>query len=228
MGQGVISEKPALGIVFKSINDPFIGQLTFLRVVSGVFKSDRDVFNLTRPGNKEHLGTLFFMNGKSQTGTSEAGPGAIFAVAKLKETRVGDSLSTSADTVALPEIEFRAGHVYAVTARNAVKRQIRRRSTNRRLRPTVRCCERRTHESCFRHGTSICDRSETLHDQFKESRASTPRSLRETITHGEDTIDKKQTAARQSQKLLRSLQSVGFDSAATWSAETIPKTPFRQ
>lgn len=77
-------ECPPIGIVFKSLNDPFSGQLTFIRTVSGVFKSDTDVFNLSRSGAKERFGTLLFMNGKSQTPVKEAGPGAIFAVAKRR------------------------------------------------------------------------------------------------------------------------------------------------
>ncbi|MDD3885966.1 MAG: elongation factor G [Victivallaceae bacterium] len=114
----VIDEsEPALGIVFKSINDPFVGQLTFVRVVTGVFKSDSEVCNLSRPGVKERLGTLFFMNGKLQTPAAEAVPGCIFAVAKLKDTHVGDSLAANPDVVALPGIQFPNPVMsYAVTA----------------------------------------------------------------------------------------------------------------
>lgn len=105
-------ECPPIGIVFKSLNDPFSGQLTFIRTVSGVFKSDTDVFNLSRSGAKERFGTLLFMNGKSQTPVKEAGPGAIFAVAKLKDTHIGDTISAVQTETPLPGHRLpRRGHV---------------------------------------------------------------------------------------------------------------------
>jgi len=110
-------ECPPIGIVFKSLNDPFSGQLTFIRTVSGVFRADTDVYNLSRPGGKERFGALFFMNGKNQTPMKEAGPGAIFAVAKLRDTHIGDTLAASPDETPLPGIHFPdAVMSYAVTA----------------------------------------------------------------------------------------------------------------
>ena len=106
----------AIGIVFKSINDPFVGQLTFVRTVSGTFKADSDIYNLSRPGVKERFGSLFFMNGKQQTPTREAGPGTIFAVAKLKDTHIGDTVSSTQNETALPRINFpNSVTSYAVT-----------------------------------------------------------------------------------------------------------------
>ncbi len=110
-------ECPPIGIVFKSLNDPFSGQLTFIRTVSGVFRADTDVYNLSRSGVKERFGSLFFMNGKNQTPVKEAGPGAIFAVAKLKDTHIGDTISAVPDETPLPGIAFpEAVMSYAVTA----------------------------------------------------------------------------------------------------------------
>ncbi len=110
-------ECPPIGIVFKSLNDPFSGQLTFIRTVSGVFRADSDVYNLTQEGVKERLGTLLIMNGKSQTPVKEAGPGTIFAVAKLKNTRIGDTLSAIQTETPLPGINFPAAVMsYAVVA----------------------------------------------------------------------------------------------------------------
>ena len=110
-------ECPPIGIVFKSLNDPFSGQLTFVRTVSGVFHADTDVYNLSRPGGKERFGTLLFINGKNQTPMKEAGPGAIFAVAKLKDTHIGDTISAVQSETPLPGIEFPdAVMSYAVTA----------------------------------------------------------------------------------------------------------------
>jgi elongation factor G len=66
---------------------------------------------------KERFGSLFFMNGKNQTPVKEAGPGAIFAVAKLKDTHIGDTISAVQNETPLPGIEFpEAVMSYAVTA----------------------------------------------------------------------------------------------------------------
>ena len=116
MPETVTDGGDAIGLVFKCINDPFNGQLTFIRTVSGTFKSDSDVQNVSR-GSKERFGQLLFVNGKNQVGGTEAAPGAIFAVAKLKDTHIGDTLSTSAAAKPLDGIEFpNAIMSYAVTA----------------------------------------------------------------------------------------------------------------
>lgn len=96
---------PAIGLVFKSINDPFIGQLTFVRVRSGVFKPDVEVCNITRD-TKERFGQLLLMNGKNQTPTDAVGPGGIFAVAKLKDTHFGDTVGSTPQVKELPPIAY--------------------------------------------------------------------------------------------------------------------------
>ncbi len=103
--QNVSDDGPAIGLVFKNINDPFLGQLTFIRVRSGVFKPDTEVNNLNR-GVKERFGQLLLVNGKIQTPADAAGPGTIFAVTKLKDTHFGDTLSTSPTAKELPPIDY--------------------------------------------------------------------------------------------------------------------------
>ena len=101
----VADEGPAVGLVFKSINDPFSGQLSFIRVRSGVFRADQEYTNLTR-GGKERFGQLLLMNGKLQKGTDAVGPGGIFAVAKLKDTHFGDTFTSDPATPELPPIAY--------------------------------------------------------------------------------------------------------------------------
>ena len=112
-----ISENsPAIGQIFKSINDSFIGQLAFMRVFSGVFKSDSDVVNLATQA-KERIGQMLFMNGKTSVQTAEAGPGCIVALPKLKATKTNQTLSVSADAKAIAEISFpKPVMSYAITA----------------------------------------------------------------------------------------------------------------
>lgn len=84
---------PAACFVFKTLSDPFAGQLTVVRVLSGAISSDSTLKNMTS-GENERLGAPILMNGKTQTQTKEPmGPGAIVALAKLKNTRTGDTLS---------------------------------------------------------------------------------------------------------------------------------------
>ena len=79
-------------LVIKTITDPFAGQLTIFRVFSGTLKPDSNFYNVNREV-KERFGQLLSLEGKSQKPMEDAGPGTIAAVAKLKETSTGDSLS---------------------------------------------------------------------------------------------------------------------------------------
>ena len=96
---------PAVGRVFKSVTDPFIGQLTFFRVYAGRFRSDSDANNVTR-GGRERWGSLLLVNGKEQMQVEEAGPGEIVALAKLKHTGICDTLVNGGAADAFPPIEF--------------------------------------------------------------------------------------------------------------------------
>jgi len=84
--------------VFKSVNDPFIGQLTFLRIYSGTFKADGEFYNATRSA-RERVGALFHINGKEQSAVETAGPGEIVAIAKLKSTSLLDVMAQKATDV---------------------------------------------------------------------------------------------------------------------------------
>ncbi len=80
-------------LVFKSLIDPFIGQLTIFRVFSGTLKSDSSFYNVTKKC-KERIGQLFILQGKEQKAVSEVSAGDIAAVAKLKETCLSDTIGT--------------------------------------------------------------------------------------------------------------------------------------
>jgi len=83
---------PVACFVFKTLADPFSGQLSLLRVLSGTINGDVTLKNM-RSEETERLGNLLYILGKSQTPCKEPlGPGAIVAVAKLKSTRTGDTL----------------------------------------------------------------------------------------------------------------------------------------
>jgi elongation factor G len=91
--------------VFKTAADPFVGRLTFLRVLSGTLKSQGTVFNATK-GEDERIGQLLYLHGKEQEAASELRAGEIGAVAKLGLTETGDTLSTRDAGLRLPPIDF--------------------------------------------------------------------------------------------------------------------------
>ena len=99
-------EGPACGFVFKTIADPFSGQLNMVRVISGTISSESTHKNM-RTEESERLGTLLYLDGKTQTPCKDVlGPGAIIAVGKLKNTRTGDTLSDDKApfAVAMPQL----------------------------------------------------------------------------------------------------------------------------
>ncbi len=85
--------KDMVAFVFKTLADPFAGRLNLFRVYQGVISHDSQVHNC-RAHVKERVGQLLVPQGKESEHADEFGPGDIGAVAKLKETRAGDVLSS--------------------------------------------------------------------------------------------------------------------------------------
>jgi elongation factor G len=112
-----VSRKPAdnqplSALVFKTLADPFVGQLTYFRVFSGVLKSDSHVWN-SSSGKDERIGQLYVVRGKQQDPVTEIGAGDIGAVAKLAHTHTGDTLCDQANQIILTPVEF-AKTIYEV------------------------------------------------------------------------------------------------------------------
>jgi len=88
----VTHDGPAAAFVFKTLFDPFAGQLSLARVLTGTIAPDATLLN-PRSEARERAGSLLYMQGKEAQPCKEpVGPGAIVALAKLKETRTGDTL----------------------------------------------------------------------------------------------------------------------------------------
>jgi len=79
------------GYVFKTMSDPYTGKMSVVRCFSGTLNPDSTLYNATRK-TKERIGSILALEGKSQRPLDQVGPGDIFAVAKLKETKTGDTL----------------------------------------------------------------------------------------------------------------------------------------
>ncbi len=96
---------PLLVRVFKTTADPFVGRLTYLRVLSGTLRSQGHAWNANR-GEDERIGQLLFLHGKEQKPVGELKAGEIGAVAKLTVTATGDTLSTKERPLVLPPLTF--------------------------------------------------------------------------------------------------------------------------
>lgn len=79
--------------VFKSMVDPYVGRLTFFRVVSGTLKGDTRYFNANK-GEEERFGSIYVMRGKEQIVVDTLNAGDIGAIAKLAFTSTGDTVTT--------------------------------------------------------------------------------------------------------------------------------------
>ena len=99
------AEGPLAAIVFKTLADPFVGKLSFVKVARGTLKSDSTVYNVTK-GKDERFGSLMVMRGKSQDTVTEAQVGDIVAIAKLNDTTTGDTLGIKDKTEQLAGVEF--------------------------------------------------------------------------------------------------------------------------
>jgi elongation factor G len=101
----VDADAPFVGQVFRNIVDPYVGQLTLFRVLTGTLKSDSEMLNTTR-GHKERVGKLLLLNGKEQQQVDEVGPGDLAALTKLKDTHFGDTLAAPGVEYRMPDIEM--------------------------------------------------------------------------------------------------------------------------
>lgn len=84
-------EAPLSAFVFKTVADPFVGKLSYVKVVSGKLASDSNPVNV-RTGQTERLGKIIYTRGKKQEDTAFITAGDIGAITKLSEAVTGDSL----------------------------------------------------------------------------------------------------------------------------------------
>ncbi|CDZ23715.1 hypothetical protein CCDG5_0584 [[Clostridium] cellulosi] len=97
--------EPLAAFVFKTVADPYVGKLSYVRVYSGQLKPETIVVN-SRTGKPERVGKLCLLRGKKQIETAVIGPGDIGAIAKMNTPKTGDTLCEPTKVVSLPEIRF--------------------------------------------------------------------------------------------------------------------------
>ncbi|MGC7847178.1 elongation factor G [Desulforudis sp. 1088] len=97
--------EPLAALVFKTLADPFVGRMNFVRVYSGELKSDSTVYNASKE-KAEKIGQVLYTRGKTQVPAEKAPAGDIVVLVKLAETTTGDTLCTKENPVKLPGIDF--------------------------------------------------------------------------------------------------------------------------
>lgn len=106
-GEEVIRElnSPFSGFVFKSLSDPFVGKVSFLKVYSGTYGIDTPLFN-QRTGTANRVGNLFKPFGKDQRNIREAIAGDIVGVTKVDELSICDTVCAQNAPIKYDEIKF--------------------------------------------------------------------------------------------------------------------------
>ena len=91
--------------IFKTLADPFLGKISYAKVVSGTLKPGVELYN-PRSEKPEKLGSVFFVRGKNQEMADSVPAGDLVALGKLQFTKTGDTLCSKAKQVEVAEISF--------------------------------------------------------------------------------------------------------------------------
>ena len=97
--------EPFSALAFKVATDPFVGTLTFIRIYSGTLKAATGIYNTSRD-KEERVGRMLLMHANSREDVKEANAGDIVALAGLKYTITGHTLSDEKNPIVLEPMEF--------------------------------------------------------------------------------------------------------------------------
>jgi len=110
-------DAPFAAVVFKSVIDRFQGLLSVFRIVSGTLRADSGILDATT-GARVRVGKLHLLRGHDHVEVSEAGPGDVVAVAKLKDVHTGHALCAEKNGAKLAAIPIPRGVLsYAIAAK---------------------------------------------------------------------------------------------------------------
>jgi elongation factor G len=96
---------PVSAIVFKTMADPYVGKLSYFKVISGVLTADSNIVN-ARTGQQEKMGKLYMLRGKKQYEVEAVCAGDIGAVSKMTSPLTGDTLCSPQRVIKLKGISF--------------------------------------------------------------------------------------------------------------------------
>ncbi|MGZ4833853.1 MAG: elongation factor G, partial [Terriglobales bacterium] len=101
----IADNEPASLFVYKTLNDPFAGRISYFKVYSGVVKNDATLQNFTR-SSSEKLAHVSVMQGKNMVPVNEIHAGDLGAVAKLRDTLTGDTLGDKGSPIQYPQVKL--------------------------------------------------------------------------------------------------------------------------
>lgn len=99
------ADSPLTALVFKTTTDPHVGKISYLRVYSGVFSSNSQVWNVNK-SSVERVGQVSMPHGKNQEAVNQVGTGDIGMVVKLANTVSGDTLGIKEHALKLTPIKY--------------------------------------------------------------------------------------------------------------------------
>ena len=100
-----LDDNEAAAFVFKTINEPHIGELSFVKVMAGTLKAGEDVVN-ANTDEAQRLGQMFILNGKNRDKVEQLNAGEIGALVKLKNTHTGNTLTSPKRKVTVVPIDY--------------------------------------------------------------------------------------------------------------------------
>ena len=100
-----VNDGPLAALIFKTIADPYVGKMNFLRVFRGEFHSDSTLNNSTK-GKQERIGNVLYVRGKNTVQTDTVPTGDLAVVVKLQDTATGDTLCDKDNPEQLEGIKF--------------------------------------------------------------------------------------------------------------------------
>ncbi|EQH16905.1 elongation factor G, domain IV family protein [Clostridioides difficile DA00195] len=110
--------KPFRGLVFKTMVDPFVGKMSYIKITEGVLSKDKDVFNINK-NVKEKIANIYTLRNSELVEIEKAKAGDIVVITKVNSLKTGDTISADKDAEALEKIDFPKPQIYyAVTPKN--------------------------------------------------------------------------------------------------------------
>lgn len=101
----VSSDEPFSGVIFKTVSEPHVGELSYIRIFSGVLKTGDEVLNVNGK-HTEKIGQIYLVNGKARKEIGNLYAGDIGALVKLKDSHTGDTLANKRQSILYPGIVF--------------------------------------------------------------------------------------------------------------------------
>ncbi len=110
-GSVPLTQPEPIAYIFKTMNEPGVGELSLFRLFAGNIKAGDELFNSAR-NVTERLGQLFLLNGHDRTPVTQLHAGDLGAVVKLRGTHTGDTLCSPGQPVVLPRVEYPTANIH--------------------------------------------------------------------------------------------------------------------